>query len=141
MKNQTIIASILSTVVIGCHSEQEKVVKIENDETQEIVWAEPKIGKIDLSYYIEEDTSMELIKQLRDEISSLKIQLAKSEEKRHNSFNDGLSAGYMRGYGACTEYFMNKLDQSDMSADEAADYVSALMQSRVSESVRTQEGK
>ena len=69
MKNQTIIASILSTVVIGCHSEQEKVVKIENDETQEIVWSEPKIGKIDLSYYIEEDTSMELIKQLRDEIS------------------------------------------------------------------------
>lgn len=141
MKNQTIIASILSTVVIGCQPEQEKVVEINKNEPQEIVWPKPATSDIDFSYYIEKDTSMELIKQLRGEISLLKIKLAESEEKRHNSFNDGLSAGYMRGYGACTEYFMNKMDQREMNADEAAEYVNALMQSRVSESVRKQEGR
>ena len=138
MKNQTIIASILSTVVIGCHSE-------ETNKSQRIVLPEPivyeKNSCIDLTYYDEGYESGKMIKQLRDEISSLKIKLANSEENRHNSFNEGLSVGYIRGYGACTEYFMGKMEKDEMSADEAADYVTALMKSRVNASLKEQESK
>lgn len=75
-----------------------------------------------------------LISYLEVEIGTLKAEIQSLEAKMVSQYNDGFSSGYMRGYGACTEYFMQKMEKDEMDAEEASEYIRTLLESRVNAS-------
>ena len=80
-----------------------------------------------------------LISYLEIEIGNLKAEVQLLEDQMSKQYNEGFSAGYMRGYAACTEYFMKKMEKDEMDADEASEYIRSLLDSRVNASLDVKE--